>query len=263
MIPDVPDLNLPCVPWPADRGEVMPAPPPHNDNRRRHSRREVLATAMVFTAHRMHGSFLVQDLSAGGACLIGHLDTAPNARLTLLLQFPGKTPFSVSAEVVRHDERGLTRARTAVAFIDLTADQEDVIQEAIATALERERARQKATVLVLAPDDDGRDALEQDLRALGLEPVGVGTPLEALAWLERPGMRISTVLVDVSPGVSTGLDVLDFLGEHYPAIQRVVMADEVRPFRLDLALRSGRAHRILRKPWDRRRLAEAMGAAAS
>ena len=38
------------------------------------------------------------------------------------------------------------------------------------------------------------------------------------------------------------------------------MADEVRPFRLDLALRSGRAHRILHKPWSRSALEEAVTA---
>jgi CheY-like chemotaxis protein len=241
----------------------MPAPPPRNDNRRRHSRREVMATAMVFSTHKMHGNFLVQDLSAGGACLVGHLEAPADARLTLLLQFPGKPPFSVTATVVRHDTRGLTSARTAVTFVDLTAEQEDVIQEGIATALERERARLAAKVLVLAPPDDSRDTLEQDLRAIGLEAVGVSTPLEALAWLERPGMRVTTVLIDVSPGAGTGLDVLEFLGENYPDIQRVVMADEVRPFRLDLALRSGRAHRVLRKPWDRKRLAEAVSGVQS
>src|SRR5437667_80109 len=133
----------------------MPAPPPRNDNRRRHPRREVLATAMVFTAHRMHGTFLLQDLSAGGACLVGHLDLEPGTELTLIMQCPGRTPFS--------------------------------------------------------------------------------------------------------PGVATGFDMLEFLGEYHPHIQRVVMADEIRPFRLDLALRSGRAHRVLRKPWDRRGLAEAVG----
>jgi CheY-like chemotaxis protein len=237
----------------------MPAPPPHNDNRRRYSRRELIATALVFSPQRMHGSFLVQDLSAGGACLIGHLEVPLGARLTLLLQFPGKAPFPVAATVVRHDGPP-ARARTAVTFSDLTAEHEDAIQETIKDALERERARLAATVLVLAPEGDNRDALEDDLRALGVEPVGVSTPLEALAWLERPGARIATALVDVSPGASTGLDVLEFLGEHHPDIHRVVMADEVRPFRLDLALRSGRAHRVLRKPWDRRRLAEAVGA---
>jgi CheY-like chemotaxis protein len=207
----------------------------------------------------MHGNFLVQDLSVGGACLMGHLSSRPGMRLTVMLSFPGRPAFSVMAVVVRHDDLGPTRERTAVSFVELTAEQEDTIQEAIVAALERERARLLATVLVISSDDESRGALEHDLRALGVEAVAVGTPLEALAWLERPGTRIATVVVDVSPGAAQGLDVLDFVGENHPRIQRVVMADEVRPFRLDLALRSGRAHRVLRKPWDRHRLEEAVG----
>jgi CheY-like chemotaxis protein len=225
---------------------------------RRHARSEVVATAVVFSAGQMHGTFLVQDLSAGGACLMGHFTTRPGTRLTLLLQFPGKPHFSVAATVVRHDTLGPTRERTAVNFVQLTAEQEDTIQEAIVATLERERARQAATVLVISPDDESRDALEHDLHALGVEAVAVSTPLEALAWLERPDGCIATIVVDVSPGAAQGLDVLDFVGENHPRIERVVMADEVRPFRLDLAIRSGRAHRVLRKPWDRHHLEEAV-----
>jgi CheY-like chemotaxis protein len=228
---------------------------------RRHARSEVVATAVVFAAGHMHGTFLVQDLSVGGACLMGHFTSAPGKRLHLLLQFPGKPPFSVAAEVVRHDTLGPTRERTAVTFIGLHAEQEDAIQEAIVAALERERARLLATVLVISADDLSRGALEEDLHALGVEAVTVSTPLEALAWLERPGACIATVVVDVSPGAAQGLDVLDFVGENHPDIRRVVMADEVRPFRLDLALRSGRAHQVLRKPWDRSHLREALGPA--
>lgn len=233
-------------------------PPEH----RRHRRSEVVATAVVFSAGQMHGNFLVQDLSVGGACLMGHLDAMPGMKLTVMLQFPGGTAFSVAAVVVRHDALGPTRERTAVTFVGLTPEQEDTVQEAIVAALERERARLLATVLVISGDDQSRGALEYDLRELGVEAVGVGTPLEALAWLERPDTRIATVVVDVSPGAAQGLDVLDFVGENHPRIQRVVMADELRPFRLDLALRSGRAHRVLRKPWDRRLLVEAVGNAA-
>jgi len=186
----------------------------------------------------------------------------PGMKLTVLLQFPGGTAFSVAAVVVRHDALGPTRERTAVTFVGLTPEQEDTVQEAIVAALERERARLLATVLVISGDDQSRGALEYDLRELGVEAVGVGTPLEALAWLERPDTRIAIVVVDVSPGAAQGLDVLDFVGENHPRIQRVVMADEIRPFRLDLALRSGRAHRVLRKPWDRRLVVEAVGNAA-
>jgi CheY-like chemotaxis protein len=225
---------------------------------RRHTRSEVVATAVVFSEGQLHGNFLVQDLSVGGACLMGHFSTPPGRRLTLMLQFRGKPAFSVVAVVVRHDNLGPTRQRTAVRFIELDAEQEDTIQEALVATLERERARLLATVLVISADDESRDALEHDLHELGVQAVTVATPLEALAWLERPNARITTVVVDVSPGAAQGLDVLDFVGENHPRLQRVVMADEVRPFRLDLALRSGRAHRVLKKPWDRHGLEEAL-----
>lgn len=240
----------------------MSAELPFDDERRRHARSEVVATTVVFSRDKMHGTFFVQDLSAGGACLLGHLDAHPGDRITLLLRFPGKAPFSVEARVVRHEPRtSVQDDHTAVSFLGLLAEQEDIIHEAIVAALERETARLAATILVIDPDDATREALENDLRALGHQPLAVSTPLEALSWLERPGARISTVFVDMTPGSSNGLDVLDFLGEHHPDIRRVVMAGETRPFRLDLALRSGRAHQVLKKPWDRRRLAEAVAAA--
>lgn len=235
-----------------------------DDERRRHARSEVVATAVVFTRDRMHGTFFVQDLSAGGAYLLGHLDVHPGEKITTLLRFPGKAPFSVEARVVRHEPRTSAHDdHTAISFLGLLAEQEDIIHEAIVAALERETARLSATILVIDPDDATRDALEHDLRALGHQPLAVSTPLEALSWLERPGTHISTVFVDVTPGSAQGLDVLDFLGEHHPEIRRVVMAGEVRPFRLDLALRSGRAHQVLKKPWDRRHLAEAVAAPRS
>jgi CheY-like chemotaxis protein len=241
----------------------MPAETPPNDNRRRHARRELLATAMIFVPDRLHGTYLLQDLSSGGACLVGHLSPDPGTRLTMLLQVPDRQPFTVHAVVVRHDAFGMTRSRTAVTFVDLTIEQEDTIQQAITATLERERTRQAATVLVLAPDDDARDALEDDLHAIGHEPLGVSTPLEVLAWLERPGCRIRTVLIDISSGASQGLDVLEFLGEHHAHVHRVVISDGARPFRLDLALRTGRAHRILQKPWDRRSLLESLASGGS
>src|SRR4051812_42073320 len=143
-------------------------PPPEL---RRHTRTEVVATAVVFSSGQLHGNFLVQDLSVGGACLMGHFTSPPGKRLNLMLQFPGKPPFSVAAVVVRHDQLGPTRARTAVRFVELDAEQEDTIQEALVATLERERARLLATVLVISADDESRSSLEQDLRALGVEAV--------------------------------------------------------------------------------------------
>src|SRR4051812_24318014 len=98
---------------------------------RRHTRSEVVATAVVFSSGQLHGNFLVQDLSVGGACLMGHSTPPPGRRLTVMLQFPGKPAFSVAAVLVRHDTLGPTRERTAVTFVELDAEQEDAIQEAL------------------------------------------------------------------------------------------------------------------------------------
>jgi CheY-like chemotaxis protein len=231
---------------------------PRPTDRRRFLRREVLATAAIFSSDRLHGVFLVQNLSAGGASLVGDMPLPPGDTVTMLLQFPGKSSVSVSARVVRQVKATKDR-RFAVAFVDLSPEDEDAIHEAIVGALEREQARWAATVLVIDADDDAREALERDLRALGHEAVTVATPLEALGWLERPGARICTALVDLAPGPAQALDVLEFLSEHHPDIQRIAMSAELRPFRLDLALRSGRAHKALRKPWNRTRLAETIG----
>ncbi len=226
-------------------------------DRRRHPRTEVWAHALVFS-ERLHGNFLVRDVSAGGACLVGDLDATRGMPVSVLLQFPGRTALSLSAQVVRQDVKNASRY-TAVAFVDLLADEEDAIHEAIVAALEQEHARRSATILVLDGDAIARGTIESDLRAIGHQAVTVATPLDALVWLDRPGTRISTLVVDLTPGPAQGLDMLDFVGEHHPHIQRVVMVDEPRPFRLELALRSGRAHKALRKPWDRAVLVETLG----
>jgi CheY-like chemotaxis protein len=224
------------------------SPRPHE--RRRHPRTEVVATVVVFSSDHLHGTYLVQDLSAGGARIVGHIDARPGDSVTALLQMPGKTGFSIAARIVRHERRE-DQSYTALSFVDLSAEDEDSIHEAILASL----ARSVATVLVVDRDGSSRDALERDLRSLGHEAVGVATPLEAIAWLDRPDGRISTVVVDVSEGPTQGLDVLDFVGEHHPRIRRLVVAEG---YRSDLALHSGRAHGVLRKPWDRLSLAETL-----
>src|SRR4051812_46962679 len=123
------------------------------EDRRRHARSELMATAVVFSAQKLHGTYLVQDLSAGGACLLGQLDVVPGVTLSLLLQFPGKAAFSVEAVVVRHDTLGPMRERPPLPFSKIPAEQEDAIHEAIVAALERERARLGATILIITPHD--------------------------------------------------------------------------------------------------------------
>ncbi len=218
--------------------------------RRRFFRSEVLATAVVFSPDRLHGTYLVTDLSAGGACLIGGSSLSVGAQIRVMIQLPGKPLGSLAARVIRRGPTQTAGEHFGVAFVELRAEDEDAIHQALVGELERMRARREATVMMMYHEGNTRDCLERDLRKLGHASIAVSTPLEAIAWLQRPDLKIKTVLVDLAFGPARGVDMLHFLAEHHPEIQRVVISAEDRSFRLDLALKSGRAHAALHNPWN-------------
>ncbi len=219
-------------------------------DRRRFPRSEILATAVVFSPDRLHGTYLVSHLSASGASLLGGPSLNVGASVRIMMQLPGKAPGSLPAKVIRRGEPEAAGTRFGVAFTDLRPEDEDEIQQALLGELERMRARLGATVMMMYHEGSTRDGLERDLRRLGHESVCVSTPLEALGWLERPDVAIRTVLVDLGFGPARGVDMLHYLSEHHPDIQRFILCDDQRSYRLDLALRSGRAQGALMKPWN-------------
>jgi CheY-like chemotaxis protein len=240
---------------------MKPTPTTHDD-RRRHARLDPIATAAVYDGARLLGTFLVNDLSAGGAALEGENNLDVGADVTLRLTLPGRPTLSFEAKVLRHQVSSLRRQRCAVAFRDVPPDQISALRDGIAEALQRDRERRlNASVLVLDPSPDVREALQRDLLALGNIAVCVATPLEAVAWLARQDSRILVVMVDLAAGPAQGLDLLEYLASELPQIRRVVMGDGAHPFRLDLAVRIGRAHASVPKPWDPARLPEALGRA--
>src|SRR4051812_45659801 len=97
--------------------------PPGIENRR-HRRSEVLATVMAFSSDKLFGTFLVQDLSAGGACLMGDVTLPIGTRVNIFLQFPRRPVLALTANVVRHDGQAGNQQQTAVSFVDLRAEQE-------------------------------------------------------------------------------------------------------------------------------------------
>jgi CheY-like chemotaxis protein len=209
-----------------------------------------VATCDAFSPERHHGSFLVRDLSAGGARLMGASPVAVGEALKLVLRIPHRAPLGVHARAVRrHDGPG--GPAFAVEFLEVSAEDEDRIHQGIVAELERAHARRYATVLVVDPGDEVREALERELREMGREVVAVATPLEAVGWLTLPGTAFDTALVNLSTGAGSGVDVLDFLGSEMPAIRRIALGDDGNAFRLDLALRAGRAQSVMRVPWNR------------
>jgi hypothetical protein len=70
-----------------------------------------------------------------------------------------------------------------VAFRDVSQSTEDALQQLALLFLERADAAVAPTILVLAPPSPALITLENDLRSLGREMIGVATPLDALSLL--------------------------------------------------------------------------------
>jgi CheY-like chemotaxis protein len=225
------------------------APP----GRRGHPRVEVMATAVVLTARRYAGHYLVENLSAGGALLIGEPGLEPGERVEVLLQLPGREPMALSAEILRRQVNGCGQHLSAVAFRDLAPGAEDAIQETILEALERSNA--PGDVLVIDDSAEVCHALQRDLRALGRRALSATSPPEAVSLLEERPHRVDTALVDLRLGDADGLEVLGVLSAARPGLRRVLMSGEIRPCQLELALLSRKVDAVLGKPWSREVLA--------
>lgn len=121
--------------------------------RRQHPRSEVAATAVVLTANGYSGQYLVENLSAGGALLVGDARLQPGERLKVLLHLPGQ-PMRISAEVLRRQGYGAEECLFPVAFRDLSPEVEDTLQEVVLATLEGLREASRQEVLVI---DDSRE----------------------------------------------------------------------------------------------------------
>lgn len=226
--------------------------------RRWHPRSAVVATAVVLTAKKYAGQYLVENLSAGGALLVGDARLEPGERLKMLLHLPGQKPISLSAEVIRRQVNDAQECLFAVAFRHLSPGIEDTIQQVVLAMLERLHDASHLEVLVI---DDSREvcrALERDLRALGRRAVSAVTPLDAVGRLNDGARHIDTAIVDLRLGHADGLEFLTFLSDGHPGVRRILMSGNIRPCQLELAVTSGRAHAVLDKPWSRESLAKAI-----
>jgi len=117
----------------------MPPTTPGSGDRRREPRCEVAATATVLAAgSRCLGTYVVENLSAGGALLAGDAALAVGGRVRLLLHLPRRRPIGLTADVLRRDGDPPAR-RFAVAFRNLTPLMQDAIQRFVLISLQRRR----------------------------------------------------------------------------------------------------------------------------
>jgi CheY-like chemotaxis protein len=226
--------------------------------RRLTPRAAVPAVVTVFRSEARVGEFAVENLSAGGVLLTGAATLNVGEMLRVLLQLQGHLPIAIHAQVLRREDRGGGVYAYAVTFRDLSAKAEDLIQESVLLALERQRKRPDAAVLVVDDSAEVCLALERDLRAMGRRAFSAVTPLDAVRHLLDAQAGIETAVVDLYLGQADGMDLLAYLADDLPKVRRVIMSGTLREDQLQAALVSGRAQAILHKPWDRGALADAI-----
>lgn len=221
--------------------------PTEERDRRSHPRADVLGLASAVVVDGA-ASYLVANLSAGGALLVGDRPVEVDTDLWLDLRMPGTATLRLLARVLRHVARDTGEHRIAVRFVHVSADEEDLIQQFALQQLELQRRAR--FVLVVDDEDDVLGTLVRDLRALGCRTVQAKTPLDVVAFLPLCGVLPGLAIVDLHLGTSNGADVLQFLAVEYPDIKRVIMSGKARPPQLGLALATGLAHETLSKPWN-------------
>lgn len=215
-----------------------------------------MGTAVVLAANRYGGLYLVENLSAGGALLVGDART-PGELVKLFLHLPGMKPMSISAQVLRQ-EGSEEECLVAVAFLNLSKKFEAIIQDVVLATLKTFRDIAGPEVLVVDDSAGVRRALERDLYALGRCAVSAATPLEAVDWLTDGSRRFDTAIVDLRLGHADGLEFLTFLSDGHPALRRILMSGNIPFSLLRLATVSGRANAVLDKPWTRDSLARVL-----
>lgn len=107
-----------------------------NAERRKWPRVEFTAMAHVITEQGACEVFGIENLSAGGALLVGDDSLAPGSKVRVSLELANFGPIAVNAVVVRSKKDADGEAVSAVAFQIAGSNLEDTIHQAVLQRLE-------------------------------------------------------------------------------------------------------------------------------
>lgn len=105
--------------------------------RRRHRRMKVKASAFILRAGKFHGSYHVENISAGGLMLIGRAPIPEGEEVEVMLQLPGYPSFRLHARRVHCQGPSPYEYTMGMAFCPDTAGVAKTIEEVIIPELER------------------------------------------------------------------------------------------------------------------------------
>ena len=225
-------------------------------DRRRHPRFAPQCSAVLLARRGPPVPCTVENLSAGGALLSSERPLPTQGPLRVCLRLSPRRDVSVDACVVRAHPTVDGRHRHAVAFTEVPAVVQDLLQSAALRALSAESPQ--LHVLVVDDEPVVRGALARELRALGAAARPVAGPFEALLRLQdqRPHYRVA--IVDAQLGAEDGVEVLRQLAGEHPGVRRVLMSGRVAMDELMRVQASGLAQQVFAKPWQRADLERAL-----
>jgi hypothetical protein len=201
--------------------------------RRRERRAWVAGIAVVSSGSQTPSVWRVDNLSLGGASLVGD-GALPAARLSLSLHVAGFRGLALEARVLRRQL--VTRAgRSAVKFMDVSEEERQTLREILAADHAPSVARRRA--LIVDREGAKTPGLSGELASLGFSVHRETAPEQAAAWLQKETAEI--LLVGASVIEAHRWSLLQFVRDTAPEIRRFVLASDVRGFRLYYAIKAG------------------------
>ncbi len=214
--------------------------------KRMYPRVEAAAAAFVCSSQKFVGAYLVENISAGGALLVGSEALAAEKEILILLQLPGHQHLNLWGEITHFGRRDENEYSFGISFVKVSPKMAESIRHVMLSFLETKELPH--CVLIADSNKDSRRALESELLAFGRRAVFAVDTMEVVVKLREPFARFEAVFVDLGIGPTGGLKVLEFLEMEYPNVRRILMSNPLRNCQPNLALAGGRAHAILGKP---------------
>jgi hypothetical protein len=227
-------------------------------NRRRYLRSSRIAGAAIAMARGTHiGTsvtgdieiFVVGNLSAGGALLVGAHHFSVGDELRLVFQVGDAFRPALSARVVR-----VTAATQdgqpsfAVRFKDVPASLRDALDHLVWASVGPQEAAPLLTLIVHAADQV-RLQIERELATFGRRVVAFRQAADAIGWLGIRRRELATMLVDAAAQDLHDLFVAIESGA--PGTKNVLVAEPTcSPPTVERLLASGAASAVLWRPWS-------------
>jgi hypothetical protein len=244
-----------------------------HDERRLYVRARVPAAATAWIGGICKGSYLLDNLSLGGAYLTGGPAIRTGTQVKLHLELPGGgAAVEANGSVLRSD-RQVRDFAIAVVFEALSEAARIAIGGAVTASLDAaaREALEHPSPAVLVVDHSllVREKLIRDIRTAGVEAISFSTSVDAIEFLHRPDCRVRLALVDLA-GVPSGKAVIEFLADQRPSTHRVLLSDAVQPAappgdapasagdRADRTGAEAPVDAVLSKPWSSEALVQTL-----